>query len=152
MSSRTEDSTTSDLVRLARQGYEAMSRGDLDEVVSVFAADAVLDMSAAGLETFQGNEAIRGFVEAWRRSYEDYRYERRRCSIWGMASCLASFGSKAAWSAATVASRSGWRTSPYGRTARWSGTSTTPTETELFLSESPGRASVARGAPFAWDA
>jgi ketosteroid isomerase-like protein len=76
MSSRTEDSTTSDLARLARQGYEAMSRGDLDGVVSVFAADAVLDMSAAGLETFQGNEAIRGFVETWRRSYEDYRYEQ----------------------------------------------------------------------------
>jgi ketosteroid isomerase-like protein len=71
-----EDSTTSDLARLAREGYEAMSRGDLDGVVSVFAADAVLDMSAAGLETFQGSEAIRGFVEAWRGSYEDYRYEQ----------------------------------------------------------------------------
>jgi ketosteroid isomerase-like protein len=65
-----------DLVRLARQGYEAMSRGDLDGVMRCYAADAVLDMSAVGLETFQGNEAIRGFVEAWRRSYDDYRYEQ----------------------------------------------------------------------------
>jgi ketosteroid isomerase-like protein len=70
-----EESTTLDLVRLARQGYEAMSRGDVDAVVSLFAADAVYDMSAAGLETFEGAEAIRGFMEDWRRSWEDYRYE-----------------------------------------------------------------------------
>jgi ketosteroid isomerase-like protein len=71
-----DESTTPDLVTLARQGYEAMSRGDVDGVMSVFAADAVLDMSAAGLGTFEGAEAIRHFVEDWRRPYEaDYRYE-----------------------------------------------------------------------------
>ena len=70
-----EESTTPDLVRLARQGYEAMNRGDLDGGMSLFAADAVYDMSAAGLETFEGAEAIRGFVEDWFRSWEDYRYE-----------------------------------------------------------------------------
>jgi ketosteroid isomerase-like protein len=70
-----EEPTTPDLVELARQGYEAMSRGDLDGVMSLWAADAVLDMSAVGLETFQGAEAIRGFAESWRQSYEDYRYE-----------------------------------------------------------------------------
>ena len=70
-----EESTTLDLVRLARHGYEAMSRGDLDGVMSLFAADAVYDISAAGLETFEGAEAIRGFVEDWHRSWEDYRYE-----------------------------------------------------------------------------
>jgi ketosteroid isomerase-like protein len=66
---------TPDLVRLARQGYEAVSRGDLDGVMSLFAADAVYDMSAAGLETFEGAEAIRGFIEDWYRPWEDYRYE-----------------------------------------------------------------------------
>jgi ketosteroid isomerase-like protein len=70
-----EESTTLDLVRLARQGYEAMSRGDVDAVMSLFAADAVYDMSAAGLGTFEGAGAIRRFIEDWRRSYEDYRYE-----------------------------------------------------------------------------
>jgi ketosteroid isomerase-like protein len=71
-----EEFTTHDAARLARQGYEAMSRGDVDGVMSVFAAGAVLDMSAAGLGTFEGAEAIRGFVEDWRRPYEaDYRYE-----------------------------------------------------------------------------
>jgi ketosteroid isomerase-like protein len=70
-----EESTTLDEVRLARQGYEAMSRGDLDAVMSLFAADAVYDMSRAGLGTFEGAEAIRRFIEDWRRSYEEYRYE-----------------------------------------------------------------------------
>ena len=70
-----KESTTPDVVRLARQGYEAMGRGHLDEVMSLFAADAVYDTSAAGLGTFEGAEAVRGFVEDWRRSWEDYRYE-----------------------------------------------------------------------------
>ena len=70
-----DESTTPDLVRLARQGYEALNRGDLDGVMSLFAADAVYDMSAAGLETFEGAEAIRSFIEDWHRSWEDYRYE-----------------------------------------------------------------------------
>ncbi|HXW59764.1 MAG TPA: nuclear transport factor 2 family protein [Solirubrobacteraceae bacterium] len=70
-----EESTTRDLVRLARQGYEAMSRGDLDGVMSLFAADAVYDASDQGIGTFEGAEAIRGIIEDWRRSWEDYRYE-----------------------------------------------------------------------------
>ena len=60
---------------LTRQAYDAVSRGDLDGVMSLFAADAVYDASAAGLGTFEGAEAVRGFVEDWRRSWEDYRYE-----------------------------------------------------------------------------
>ena len=52
-----------------------MSRGDFDGVMSLFAADAVYDASAAGLGTFEGAKAVRGFVEDWRRSWEDYRYE-----------------------------------------------------------------------------
>ena len=52
-----------------------MSRGDLDAVMSLFAPDAVYDASDARLGTFEGEEAIRGFVEDWRRSSEDYRYE-----------------------------------------------------------------------------
>jgi ketosteroid isomerase-like protein len=71
-----EEPATPDLASLARLGYEAMSRGDVDGVMSVFATDAVLDMSAAGLGIFEGAEAIRGFVVDWRRPYEaDYRYE-----------------------------------------------------------------------------
>ncbi len=71
----TEESTTSDLARLARQGYEAASRGDLDAVMSLYAADAVYDLSDLGLEIFEGAEAVRGFQEDWFRSWEEYRFE-----------------------------------------------------------------------------
>ena len=67
--------TTPDPVTLARQGYESMSRGDLDAVMNLFADNAVYDGSDAGIGTFEGAEAISGFVEDWRRSWEDYRYE-----------------------------------------------------------------------------
>jgi ketosteroid isomerase-like protein len=70
-----EESTTPDLVRLARQAYEAASRGDLDAVMSLYAADAVYDLSDAGLETFEGAEAIRGFNEDWFRSWVEYQFE-----------------------------------------------------------------------------
>jgi len=67
--------TPGDEVRLAQQGYEAMSRGDVDAEMSLFAPGAVYDMSAAGFETFEGAEAIRRFIEDWHGSWEDYRYE-----------------------------------------------------------------------------
>ena len=70
-----EKPPTPDLVRLARQAYEAVIRGDFDAVMSVFAADAVYDLSDAGLGTFEGAEAIRGFNEDWFRSWEEYRFE-----------------------------------------------------------------------------
>ena len=53
-----EESTTPDLVRIARQAYEAVSRGDFDAVMSSFAADAVYGLSEAGLGIFEGKEAI----------------------------------------------------------------------------------------------
>ena len=70
-----EESTTPDLVELARQGFEAMSGGDLDTVMRFWAPDAVSDLSDAGLEAFEGEEAIRRFFEDWHRSWEDYRFE-----------------------------------------------------------------------------
>ncbi len=70
-----EESTTPDLVELARPGFEAMSRGDLDAVMRFYAPDAVYDLSDAWLDTFEGEEAIRRFFEDWHRSWEDYRFE-----------------------------------------------------------------------------
>ena len=63
------------MVGLVRQLYEAVSRGDLDALMSFLAPDAVYDLSDAGLETFEGEEAIRRFFEDWHRSWEDYRFE-----------------------------------------------------------------------------
>jgi ketosteroid isomerase-like protein len=66
-----------DLVRLGGQAYEALSCGDVDAVMSLFAADAVYDGSDPGIGTFEGAEAIRGFIEDWHRSWEEYRYEAK---------------------------------------------------------------------------
>ena len=53
-----------------------MRRSPAASDLLTWAADAVLDMSAVGLGTFEGAEAIRRFTEDWRRNYEaDYRYE-----------------------------------------------------------------------------
>jgi ketosteroid isomerase-like protein len=70
-----EEPTTPDLVALGLQAYEALSCGDFDAVMSLFAADAVYDGSDAGIGTFEGAEAIRGFIEDWFRSWEEYQYE-----------------------------------------------------------------------------
>ena len=70
-----EESTTPDVVELARQAFEAVSRGDFDAIMSFFAPDAVYDLSDAGLAAFEGEEAIRRFFEDWHRSWEDYRFE-----------------------------------------------------------------------------
>jgi ketosteroid isomerase-like protein len=64
-----------DLVRLARHAYEAVSRGDFDAVMSLFAADAVYDLSTAGLGTLVGKQAIRQFFEDWHASWEQRRFE-----------------------------------------------------------------------------
>jgi ketosteroid isomerase-like protein len=68
-----EESTTPDLVELTRQVCEAANRHNLDAAMSFSAPDAVFDMRELGV--FEGRAAIRGFLEAWFRAYEDYPIE-----------------------------------------------------------------------------
>jgi ketosteroid isomerase-like protein len=70
-----EESTTRDSAALGLRTYEALSCGDLDAAMSMFAADAVYDGSEHGVGTFEGADAIRRFIEDWFRSWEEYRYE-----------------------------------------------------------------------------
>ena len=70
-----EESTTRDLVELTRRGYESFSRRDLDALLSLFAPDAVLDTSPAGLGTYKGETAIRGFFEDWIGAFEEFEFE-----------------------------------------------------------------------------
>jgi ketosteroid isomerase-like protein len=70
-----EESARTDLVSLGRHAYEALSRGDVDAVMSVFAPGALYDASEQGIGTFEGAEAIRGVIEDWQLSWEEYRYE-----------------------------------------------------------------------------
>lgn len=73
-----EKATTPGVRELMRQLWAAMSRGDLDAAMSVVAPDAVYDLSVAGLDTFEGEDAIRRFLEDWHRSWEDYRFEEQQ--------------------------------------------------------------------------
>jgi ketosteroid isomerase-like protein len=66
-----EESTTPDVVELTRQSAEALDRGDLDATMSSYAPDVVFDLSEVGLGTFEGLEAIRGFLEDWRGSFDE---------------------------------------------------------------------------------
>jgi ketosteroid isomerase-like protein len=66
-----QESTTVDFAAGRRSG-EAFDRGDIDGVLAMYGPDAVLDMSPVGMGVLEGHEAIRGFYEDWRASYEDF--------------------------------------------------------------------------------
>ena len=68
-----EKSTTPDLVERTRRTIEAGSRGDIDTVMSFFAPDASWEIVDLGV--FEGVTAIRGFLEDWLASYEEYVIE-----------------------------------------------------------------------------
>jgi ketosteroid isomerase-like protein len=69
-----EESTSPDLVELARRSVEAFGVGDFDTTMSVFAADTVWDSVGLGT-TFAGKDAIRSFLEEWRGRYASYAVE-----------------------------------------------------------------------------
>ena len=59
-------------IELVRSLYAAGNRRDADAVLGHHSRDAVLDASEAGLGSFEGALAIRGFLEDWWRTYEEY--------------------------------------------------------------------------------
>ena len=69
-----EKSTTPDLVERVRRQRDAANRRDIDAVMSSFAADAVFEGRALG-DTFEGQAAIRDFIEGWFGTYEELEYE-----------------------------------------------------------------------------
>ena len=71
----TEESTTPDLVELARHAFEAGNSGDLDLTLSFYSPDPVWDMSRLGMGTFEGPAAIRGFFQDWIGAYEEWEIE-----------------------------------------------------------------------------
>jgi ketosteroid isomerase-like protein len=70
-----QESATPDPVELARLGFDALNRGDVDGFLSTWAPGAVWDLNAWGIGSFEGMAAIRGFVEDWLGNYEDYLAE-----------------------------------------------------------------------------
>jgi ketosteroid isomerase-like protein len=67
-----EESTTPDPAELTRRSFEAANRRDIGASVSIFAADAVWDLSPVGLGVYEGTAAIRCFFEDWIGAYEEY--------------------------------------------------------------------------------
>jgi ketosteroid isomerase-like protein len=70
-----EEPSTPDLVDRYRRSIEAANRGDFDGVMSFWGPDPVWDTSPAGMGTFEGPAAVRGFFEDWVSSYEEYEIE-----------------------------------------------------------------------------
>ena len=70
-----QEPMTPDVVELVRGAFEAVNRGDLDTVMSLFAPNAVVDLSQRELPSFEGVSAIRSFLEDWIGSYEELRWE-----------------------------------------------------------------------------
>jgi nuclear transport factor 2 (NTF2) superfamily protein len=69
-----EESTTPGPLEVARRLADAYNRRDVDSIVSVYAADAVWDMSQLGAGVIRGHDAIHRFLEGWLGSYEEFDF------------------------------------------------------------------------------
>jgi len=69
-----EEATSPDLVERVRRQCEAANRHDIGAVMSSFAVDAVFEGRALG-DIFEGQAAIRAFVEGWFGMYEELEYK-----------------------------------------------------------------------------
>ena len=105
-----EESTTPESFKAMRRTMVAFSRGDFDAQMSVYAPDAVLDMSARGLGIFEGRAAIRGFWEDYYRSFDDLEFELEEAVDLGSGVMFAVVrqGARPARSGARVQTREAW--------------------------------------------
>jgi ketosteroid isomerase-like protein len=67
-----EESTTPDGEELLRRSIEAVNRRDLDAMLGCLAPDVVYDTSHSGFGIYTGVPAVRGFLEDWFSSYEEF--------------------------------------------------------------------------------
>jgi ketosteroid isomerase-like protein len=104
-----EESRTTDPVECVRRHFEAGNRRDIDAVMSSFAADAVLEGRALG-DLFEGQAAIRGFVESWFGVYEELKFTLEEVHDLGNGVVLAVVLQEArpAGIAGRVQQREGW--------------------------------------------
>lgn len=78
-----QESVTPDLVELVRRSVQDGSDRDLDAALTLYAPDAIWDMSPLGMGTFEGIEAVRGFMEDWLGAYEEYAMEAKEIVDFG---------------------------------------------------------------------
>jgi ketosteroid isomerase-like protein len=104
-----EEFTTPDPVERVRRQFEAGNRRDIDAVISSFAVDAVLEGRALG-DIFEGQAAIRGFVESWFGMYEELEFKLEEVQDLGNGVVFAVVGQEGrpAGVASHVQQREGW--------------------------------------------
>jgi ketosteroid isomerase-like protein len=70
-----EESTTPDLVELTLRSLRAANRHHTGALMKFYADDAVLDVSDAGLGTYEGAARIKSFLEDWWETWGDHLME-----------------------------------------------------------------------------
>ncbi len=70
-----EESANPELLELVGELLAALERRDYEAAMTHFGADPVWDMSAVGTGVFSGSSAIRGLLEDWNGSYEEWTCE-----------------------------------------------------------------------------
>jgi ketosteroid isomerase-like protein len=70
-----EESTAPDLVELTRISLEAANRRDFDTLISFAAPDVVYDTTPSGFGVYEGQAAVRAFIEGYWELFEELRFE-----------------------------------------------------------------------------
>jgi ketosteroid isomerase-like protein len=91
-----DEPVTLDPVEQTRQQWEATSRGEFDPqgLTDGYASDAVLDTAGYGMGTFEGRDAIRGFLADWAGSFDDLTAEAEEIVGFGNAVVLTVYRQK----------------------------------------------------------
>jgi uncharacterized protein (TIGR02246 family) len=78
----TEECTTPDLTVLEQRVVEAVNARDIDAILSLFAPDAVFEISGT-FAVFEGRVAIRGFAEDWLGAYDEFEMDLEEIRLLG---------------------------------------------------------------------
>jgi ketosteroid isomerase-like protein len=70
-----EEPTPSDLADLARRFCDCLERRDYEAALSFFDLDPLWDMSEMGMGIFEGRIPVRGLLEDWNGSYDEWEIE-----------------------------------------------------------------------------
>ena len=70
-----EEPTTFDLAELARRFCECLERRDYDAALGFFDLNPTWDMSEMGMGIFEGRVPVRGLLEDWNGSYDEWEIE-----------------------------------------------------------------------------
>ncbi len=82
-----EEPATSDLAELARRFCDCLERRDYEAALSYFDLNPVWDMSEMGMGIFEGPAPVRGLLEDWNGSDDEWRSSWRLFSNSATGSC-----------------------------------------------------------------